>query len=231
VSANRALVSAVRSELAARADPARAPQMQAYMKSAMPFRGVPAPGQREIARRVFAEHPLASLGEWLDTVLELWREAAFREERYMAIGLTGDRRYRDHRTPEVLPLYEELVVTGAWWDLVDGVATQRLGELFASYASAMRPEMLAWSRDDSLWKRRSSIICQIKLKTKTDRGLLYACIEPNLGDGDFSIRKAIGWALRALAYTDPEEVVHYVEEKGDRLSPLSKREALKNIHS
>ena len=118
---------------------------------------------------------------------------------------------------------------GAWWDLVDYIATHRLGPLLLDYPEQMRKEMLVWSRDRSLWKRRSSIISQMTLKEMTDRELLYACIEPNLSDGDFFIRKAIGWALRAFAYIDPDEVVRYVEEKGDLLSPLSKREALRNL--
>ncbi|MGZ4200210.1 MAG: DNA alkylation repair protein, partial [Thermoleophilia bacterium] len=49
---NRSLVAAIRDELARHADPDRAPQMQAYMKSKMPCRGVPAPVQGEIAKRV-----------------------------------------------------------------------------------------------------------------------------------------------------------------------------------
>ncbi len=118
---------------------------------------------------------------------------------------------------------------GAWWDLVDEIATHRLGPLLLSYPAEMRRKMLDWSRDRSLWKRRSSIICQMTLKKKTDLELLYACIEPNLSDRDFFIRKAIGWALRSYVYIDPDEVVRYVRENEDRLSPLSRREALKNI--
>ena len=44
-----------------------------------------------------------------------------------------------------------------------------------------------------------------------------------------SLRKAIGWALRQYAWTDAVEVRRYVRENEARLSPLSKREALKNI--
>jgi 3-methyladenine DNA glycosylase AlkD len=89
--------------------------------------------------------------------------------------------------------------------------------------------MRVWSTDASLWKRRVSIICQVSFKKETDLELLYANIEPNLGDRDFFIRKAIGWALRAYAWTDPKEVARYVSEHASRLSGLSRREALKNI--
>ena len=89
--------------------------------------------------------------------------------------------------------------------------------------------MRRWSTDEHMWKRRASILCQLGFKRETDLDLLYACIEPNLGDKDFFIRKAIGWALRQYAWTDPGEVKSYVESHGDRLSPLSVREAMKNI--
>lgn len=229
MSVNKKLVAAVRSGLAASADPLRAPQMQAYLKTEMPCLGVPVPLQREIVARAAAEFAIESFEEWRDTVLELRRGAEYREELGCAGFLAGERRYREFQTLAALPVYEELIVRGAWWDLVDDIATHRLGPLLLSYPAAMRRKMLDWSRDRSLWKRRSSIICQLTLKKKTDRELLYACIEPNLFDKDFFIRKAIGWALRAFAYIDPDEVVRYVEETGELLSPLSRREALKNI--
>src|SRR6185437_11158736 len=120
---NAELIAAVREELARVADPVKAPAMQAYMKSAMPYLGVPAPALRQVCRTVFAAHPLASVDEWRETALALWREARYREERYAAIGLTGDRRYRANQRLDALPMYEEMVVVGAWWDYVDDLAT------------------------------------------------------------------------------------------------------------
>jgi 3-methyladenine DNA glycosylase AlkD len=227
--ANDALVKAVRVELARQADPVRAPQMQAYMKSEMPYRGVPAPLLRTIGQRLFDEHSLASAEEWQATVRELWHRASFREERYLALGLLGDRLYRSFRTLQALPLYEELIVSGAWWDLVDGIATHRLGELYRLDAQATASAMLAWSSDASLWKRRSAILSQIKRKRETHFELLAACIDPNLDDREFFIRKAIGWALREHAKVDPDAVVAYVAANEARLSGLSRREALKHV--
>jgi 3-methyladenine DNA glycosylase AlkD len=89
--------------------------------------------------------------------------------------------------------------------------------------------MRAWSRDENMWKRRVSIICQLGFKGDTDLDLLYDCIEPNLSDREFFIRKAIGWALRDYAWHDPHEVARYVDEHDDHLSPLSRREATKHI--
>ena len=159
----------------------------------------------------------------------LWRDARFREERYCAQGLLGDRAYRAFRTPDAMPIYDEFVVDGAWWDYVDDIAVHRIGELLLAYRDDIDPLMRAWSVDDDMWRRRSSIICQVGAKADIDLGLLYDCIEPNMADKEFFIRKAIGWALRSHAWLNSGEIARYVSENADRLSGLSKREALKNI--
>lgn len=222
------LVSAVRDGLADLADETKAAGMQAYMKSAMPYRGVPAPGQDRVFRRVFAAHPLVGFDSWRDTVFALWHGAGYREERYAAIALSGHRRYREHQSPTCVPIYEEMIVDGAWWDYVDAVAIHRLGPLVSAYSEELKPLIRRWSTDPDRWRRRTSILCQVGAKGAADLDLLYGCIEPNLADPDFFIRKAIGWALRQYAWTDPDETERYVAELGDRLSGLSRREALKN---
>jgi 3-methyladenine DNA glycosylase AlkD len=227
---NNELITAIREGLALVADPMRAPAMRAYMKSAMPYRGVAMPHMRRVCREVFAAHPLASFEAWRDTALALWREARYREERYAAIALTGDRHYRAYQQRlDALPLYEELIVSGAWWDYVDELASHRFGPLLALHPEPLRATMLAWSRDDNLWKRRTAILCQLSFKDATDEALLLACIAPNLSDKNFFIRKAIGWALREYAKTRPDAVRRYVREHKSELSPLSRREATKHL--
>lgn len=217
----------LRQEMAAAGDPERARGQQAYMKSAMPYYGLRMSEVRTICRRVF-DGPAMTCGDWRRTILDLWRGARRREERYAALQLLAMKQYRDCLTPDEMPMLEELVVTGAWWDLVDELAGV-IGHLMRAHPRRMRPLMRRWSTDQDLWKRRVSIICQVGFKRETDLGLLYANIEPNMGDRDFFIRKAIGWALRSYAWTDPKEVARYVRTNEGRLSGLSKREALKNI--
>lgn len=222
----------LRDELGAIADPSRAAGAQAYMKSSMPFLGIAATPMRQTCRRVFSEHPVVSAAAWRRTVLSIWRNAEYREERYGAIELSGLKRYADFQTLEALPMYEEMIVSGAWWDYVDVLAIHRVGEyLLRRYPKPMKREMLEWSRDQDMWKRRSSILCQVTFKTDTDLDLLYRCIEPSLSSKEFFLRKAIGWALRSLAWSDPDEVRDYVRAHDKQLSTLSKREALKNISS
>jgi 3-methyladenine DNA glycosylase AlkD len=227
--AGDALLLRVRAELAKIADPSRAPAMQAYMKSAMPFHGVAATPFRAMCKRVFATMTLADAPTWRAEVLALWRGARFREERYAAIELCADRRARSFQTMAALPMYEEIIVTGAWWDVVDGIATHRLGDILRAQPAAMKKTMRAWSKGEDMWKRRSAILCQNRFKRDTDVALLYECIAPSLASREFFLRKAIGWALREYAWTDSREVVRYVREHDAELSGLSKREALKNV--
>ncbi len=222
-----ALIAAIRRSLRAADEPGKAGAMQAYMKSTMPYLGVPMPRLRSACRALFARHPLETEGEWCGTVLELWRTAAYREERYAAIELTGYRIYRKFQTLSALPLYEEMITTGAWWDYVDVIASHRLGDLLRQYPGPMAAHMRAWARHGDMWKRRSAILCQLSFKNDTDLRLLYGCIEASIDEDAFFLRKAIGWALREYSKTDGREVARYVNQHQDRLSLLSQREALK----
>ena len=223
------LILEVREALARAGDPVKAPQMQAYMKSTMPCRGVPGPAQKALWKRIFTAHPLSSAVRWRRVALALWRSAVFREERYAAIALTGLRASESFRSMESVPMFEEMVVTGAWWDFVDAIASHHLGDVLRAHPRPMARLMRQWALDDHMWKRRSAILCQLSFKRDTDLTLLYDCIEPNLTDTQFFIRKAIGWALRQHAWTDPREVERYVRANKARLSALSVREAVKSI--
>lgn len=223
------LLAALRRELRAAGDPDRAAGQQAYMKSKMPCHGVANGEMRAICKRVFASREVDDAAKWREDVLAVFRGARFREEWYAAVELCADKRARPFQTMEALPMYEELIVGAAWWDVVDALAAHQLSAILRAEPRPMRRAMLAWSRDANMWKRRSAILCQLPFKAETDLALLYACIEPSLGDKDFFLRKAIGWALRAYAWTDPDEIVRWVEKNRARLSPLSIKEALKNV--
>ena len=216
-----ALVDAVRGELQEVADPARAPAMQAYMKTTEPFLGVRLPEVRAVVKA----HPPADLTVLLAAATELWRGAGFREERYAATMLLraapGAGRW------ELLPLATEMIVTGAWWDHVDAVAHTTC-ELLQAHRAAMTPVLREWAVAPSLWLRRSAVIGQLDARADTDLALLTEVIEANATDPEFFVRKAIGWALRQYARTDPDWVRRFVASH-PHLSPLTRREALKHL--
>jgi 3-methyladenine DNA glycosylase AlkD len=223
---NRDLVDQVRAELRAVADPVRAPGMQAYMKSAMPYLGVPMPMVRRITVVAAKSTPPMSVDVLGETARVLWREAEHREERYAAVELTALPVAKGELG--LLPLYREIIVAGAWWDHVDGVA-HRIGDLLLARPLQLRPLIQQWSVDPDLWLRRSSIICQVGARDAVDEALLTEVILANASDRDFFIRKAIGWALRDHARVAPDWVRAFLAQHGDGMSPLSRREAAKHL--
>ena len=223
----RALIRDIRSALKAVGNAADAKGMQAYMKSEMLCYGVKKPARVAALTPVFDARPIETWEDLRDTTLELWRKAKFREERYAALDLTRRKEHRDHLVMKAMPMYEEMIVSGAWWDYVDEIAAQRVWKILESDEKKMAKLMRKWSKDDDMWKRRTSILCQLKRKDRIDTKLLVDCMEPSIASKEFFLRKAIGWALRAHSYVDPDWVIDYVEKNADRLSGLSKREGLK----
>ena len=216
------IVEAARAGLAARADPVAAPGMQAYMKSAMPFLGVAAPARAALLREL---QPLLADRAAVRAATEaLWDGAQAREERYVATALA--RRLAPE--PERLPVHRHWIVTGAWWDHVDEIASRLVGPALRADPESVTPVLRTWIRAPDRWLRRTTVICQLGARDRTDLALLTEAIEANLDDGDFFLRKGIGWALRQHARTDPEWVRTFVATH-PALSPLSRKEALKHL--
>ena len=210
-------------------DPERAESQQRYMKAAMPYRGLSSPQLTAVLRPLLAEHPPEDRDSWAATVRVLWDDAAYREERYAALALARHRAARPWLDAASVPLFRHLVVTGAWWDLVDDVATHLVGPALRAHRADLTPVLVAWATDEDLWLRRTAVICQVGARDGTDAGLLHHAVEANAEDPTFWLRKAVGWALRDYARTDPDWVRAEVDRLGDRLSGLSRREALKHL--
>jgi 3-methyladenine DNA glycosylase AlkD len=221
------IADSARAALAAHADPDAAVAMQAYMKSAMPFRGVAKPARVRLLRALVAEHPVPEAATLLAEVRDLWSRARFREERYLALALLGHRRHRAWAEASwVTDLFQGWIVEGGWWDFTDEIASQHVGPLVRAHG--LQPLMRKWSVHPDRWLRRTSVICQLGARDGIDLALLTDAIEANLDDPDFFLRKGIGWALRQHARTDPEWVLAFVDAHPG-LSSLSRREALRHL--
>jgi 3-methyladenine DNA glycosylase AlkD len=231
-----ALIEALRAAFAANANPALAGPMQAYMKSTLPFYGIPAPLRRRLTAAVVKAHPLPDTAALARTMLALWRGARFREECYAALDIPRMGRLPPKlmRSVAMLPVLEEMIVSGAWWDLVDDISGDALAQLLEYFPREMKPVLRRWAQGDDLWLRRAAMLCQRKLRAPHfDAVLLYDTILPSIGRGRFAdqffIRKGIGWALRERSYAAPEEVAAFCREYATQLSPLTQREALRVI--
>ncbi|HJQ76093.1 MAG TPA: DNA alkylation repair protein [Acidimicrobiia bacterium] len=219
-------VAMVQNALTAAADPVKAAGMRAYMKTEMPFYGVQKEGRALILRRLRHEFAPTDRDEYEALVLALW-ELPHREEKYLAQGVAV--AFPDYIVPASFPVYDRFVVEGAWWDFVDETATHLIRHLILEWGEKTWPVIDRWNQDDDMWRRRSSLICQVGARERTDADRLFRYCLARVHETEFFIRKAIGWALRDYAYTDPEAVAGFVSMHRKRLSSLSFREATKHI--
>ena len=215
--------------LAAAGDPEVAAKQQAYMKSEMPYHGLPAPRLKAVLRPLLTGWRPESREQWEATILALWDEATHRS--------SGTPPWRSPGTGEPTPgvtrrrwgCGDTWSSRGAWWDVVDETATHLVGDVLRDHRTETEPVVRAWATDDDLWVRRTAVICQVGHRRDTDPDLLRHCVEANVADPTFWLRKAVGWALRDYARTDPDWVRAEVARLGDRLSGLSRREATKHL--
>ncbi|MFF7976447.1 DNA alkylation repair protein [Streptomyces sp. NPDC007905] len=209
------------------ADLERAMAMRAYMKDAAPFLGIPAPARRALSRGVLAGTPRPTETDCTAIALRCWRLPE-REYHYFAVDYL--RRHAAHCSSAFLPVARHLITTVPWWDTVDPLAAHVVGTLVTA-DPGLTADMDAWITDDNLWPARTALLHQLRHKERTDTERLFAYCLLQSGHPDFFIRKAIGWALREYAKTDPEAVRGFLARERSRFAPLTVREALKNIGS
>ena len=209
----------------AAADPARAEPMRAYMKDVAPFLGLTTPVRRALSRTVLEGTPRPAEADCTAIALRCW-ELPEREYQYFAVDYL--RRHARVLSSGFLPVTRHLVSTVPWWDTVDLLAAHVVGALVTADPKLTR-DMDAWIVDDDLWIARTALLHQLRYKEHTDAERLFGYCLSQSGHSDFFIRKAIGWALREYAKTDPEAVRTFLAREKGRFAPLSVREALKNI--
>jgi len=206
-------------------DPALAPAMVAYMRDQFPFLGIRSPDQKVLARQVLAGLPKPDEDDLRAVALGCW---ALPEREYQYFACAYLRRHARLCGPGFIDTARHLVTTKSWWDTVDTLAAHLVGPLVQRHP-ALVATMDRWSTGDDMWLVRTAILYQLTWREDTDATRLFHYCVTQAGHRDFFIRKAIGWALREYARTDPTAVRAFVHAHTDRLAALSVREALKNI--
>ena len=216
----------IRQLFESRANREEASWMKKYMRNQFEFLGIKTPVRRALMRELLLNRTLANLsaGELKPLVMELW-EAPAREYQYLAMELL-DRKIKK-ADPGILELLEYMIVVRSWWDTVDMIAGHLVGKLLLLHPELVPRWVNKWMESGNIWLQRTAILYQLSYKGKTDERILFDNIRNLASSKEFFIQKAIGWALREYAKTNPEAVIQFVSE--NQLAPLSRREALRRL--
>ena len=209
-------------ELKAVANPDDAVAMKAYMKNKFEFLGVKTPVRRKLAKAFFKQGTDFVI-DW-NFINEAWNNP-YRELQYTSLDYLEIRKKL--LTPSDLPRLKKLAQTKSWWDTIDFL-DRLVGSIIARFPET-KATILSWSCDEDIWLRRLAIDHQLSRKEKTDTELLEKILANNLGQPEFFINKAIGWALRDYSKTNPDWVRDFIERHRAAMAALSIREGSKYL--
>ena len=195
--------------------------MSAYMRKKFAFLGIGTPDRRKLSRDFLKS--LGKVPDW-EFVLKCWEQPE-REFQYLATDHLA--RVMGGLTPSDIPRLRELVVRKSWWDTVDAL-DMVIGDIAWRFPE-VNQTLLEWSVDENLWLRRVAIDHQLTRRERTDTVLLERILVNNLGQTEFFINKAIGWALRDYSKTDSAWVRDFIARHRQAMAPLSIREASKYL--
>lgn len=207
------------------ANPANAGPMKKYMRDQFEYLGTKSPQFKALQADFIKQNGLPSITDLDVIVRELW-DLPQREFQYLATSLIG--KMETQLEADFITTLEHLITHKSWWDTVDTIAGHPVGVMFKRYPKVKAKYLKKWRKSDNFWLRRTTLLFQLAYKEETDFELLCELIKENLGSNEFFINKAIGWALRQYAWTNPSAVKKLVKATKE-LHPLSRREALKNI--
>lgn len=198
--------------------------MKKYMRDKFDYLGIKSPTRAELLKPFFPEFKKLDEKEWMLVVEQLWNQK-FREFQYAAMELCSKKTKAFE--PDHLPFLEKMITEKSWWDTVDMVASNLIGEYFKKYPEKIPAAIARWTKTDNFWLHRTCIIFQLKYGSKTDQKLLFDLCSKYAGESEFFMRKAIGWALRQYSKFNPPAVSSFLKKQP--LSPLSVREASKYL--
>jgi len=218
-------VDRLRAELIAVSVPTEAGPMAAYMKHRFEFLGVKSPARRTASKSMITTSTRGPIDDAVALASRL-RAQPEREFHYVAGDLL--RANQQRLGCEHIADLERLITTDSWWDTVDALASPTVGTMVRNHPGLIAT-MATWIESDNMWLARAAIIHQLRFGEDTDVERLFDAAARRASDSEFFIRKAIGWALRKYAQTDPDAVRCFVDAHLDVLSPLSVREATKHL--
>jgi 3-methyladenine DNA glycosylase AlkD len=218
-------ILALEKAFVANQNPENAFAMAKYMKNNFTFFGIKTEKRRRIFKEIWKENKEEVSANAREIALDLYSKPE-REFQYCAIEILIKELKGNYKKDDI-QLIEKLILNNSWWDSVDTIAKYILGEYLLEFPLETKNVIERFSRSENMWLSRSAILFQLGYKQKTSADLLFSECLKHSHSKEFFIQKAIGWALREYAKSNPKDVQEFV--KTNTLKPLSKKEALKNM--
>ena len=199
--------------------------MEVYMKNKFVMFGIKSPDRKSLLKEVLNQHK-EEVSQNCRTIVKKLYKLPEREFHYCAMELMDKLLKKNYRIEDI-KLIEDLITTHSHWDTVDFIAKHILGNYLLLHPNITDPVITDFSNSDNMWLNRSALLFQLGYKDATNSDILFRECKKHSKSNQFFIQKAIGWALREYAKTNPKLVERFVDSS--KLSPLSTREALKHF--
>lgn len=209
-------------------DPERARGMQDYFKHGIAAIGIAAPElrafARERSRRLQQSWGASAAISLCDRLLQA------REMEIRGAGILILAGFRKQLTPGLL------VPAECWfehrldnWALVDGFCSAVLAPLLEQHPDIER-SLHRWSRADSLWLRRASLVALVASARRGKRlDLVYKLAQQHFADPEDLMHKATGWLLREAGKTDPRRLKRFLRQHGPAIPRTTLRYAIERF--
>ena len=216
-------------QLKALSHEAKATEMAAYHKTALPCLGVSNPEINELVKQWQAAGPPAV---WLRDAHALWESGIF-EARIAAGKLLTKARIKDD-----MAIWSEItrwVPQFGGWAIADHACKAGERRLIADPTRLDLVE--TWTSAPDFWTRRAALVMTLpwakftnpKPEQITQRERILGWTATYSSDQEWFIQKAVSWWLRTLSTHDPDRVRAFMTDHGDNLKPFARKDATRKL--
>jgi len=189
----------------------------AYFKEPIRCLGVRGPDIHRIAALAAKEYRGAKLG--LDEVIQiadrLWRPSIL-EERALAVLIVAkfnrrlERRHWAH--------FDGWVDSLTNWAETDALCTKVLDPLLRKEPGLVE-RLRPWTRSELRWRRRAAAVALVYIaRHGGEHEAAFQICDRLAADRDDMVEKAVGWLLKEISRTRPQDVAAYLIDNIDDLS-------------
>lgn len=216
-------------ELQARANPAKAADVQRYFKNAVKSFGIASPDVREIAAGLYRDVK----GDWtVDDAVELC-DILFPEPELetKAIAALILARFKKAYGPGLFLNVKRWLSRDYLdnWASVDVFCPDVVGQLLVRYPELVQ-DIKLWAIHPNRWVKRAAAVSFIKLAKKPEfADVIYDIAVSLFPSEDDLIRKANGWLLREVGKKDMRRLERFLLEKGPSIPRTTLRYAIERF--